>query len=200
MIAFMTVLKKILKKLACIFITIILLPLIISSWIEKIINIRNDIFSFSSQLLSLVPGSIGSYFRVCYYAIILDEFPYDTFIGFGSYFSQRSAIIKKGVNIGAFCILGKVTILKDVMIGSRVSVTSGKRQHINSDGKVDNSIFNPTRVTIGEKTWVGECSIIMDDLGRECIVSAGSVVSKPSPDNIVAVGNPARYLRIREGR
>jgi acetyltransferase-like isoleucine patch superfamily enzyme len=35
----------------------------------------------------------------------------------------------------------------------------------------------------------------MASLGRECMVSAGSVVTKPAPDRVLAVGNPARFLR-----
>ncbi|MBD3315030.1 MAG: hypothetical protein GF344_04530 [Chitinivibrionales bacterium] len=53
---------------------------------------------------------------------------------------------------------------------------------------------NAFMVTIGERTWIGEGAVVMDNVCADSIVSAGSVVTKPAPDNITAVGNPARFI------
>jgi virginiamycin A acetyltransferase len=53
-------------------------------------------------------------------------------------------------------------------------------------------------VTIGAGSWIGSGAIVLADVGRNCVIGAGSVVTKPIPDNVVAVGNPARVISSRE--
>jgi len=53
-------------------------------------------------------------------------------------------------------------------------------------------------VRIGEKSFVGDRSVVMADIGRQTIVGAGSVVAKEIGDLVVAVGNPARVIKKRE--
>jgi serine acetyltransferase len=38
----------------------------------------------------------------------------------------------------------------------------------------------------------------MADVGKHCVVGAGSVVTKPVPDYAIVVGNPARIQGFRE--
>ena len=54
-----------------------------------------------------------------------------------------------------------------------------------------------TLVRIGAGTWIGSGAIVMADVGKNSVVGAGSVVSKPLPDNVVAAGAPARIIRER---
>jgi maltose O-acetyltransferase len=37
----------------------------------------------------------------------------------------------------------------------------------------------------------------MADVGRRCVIGAGSVVTQPIPDDSVAVGSPAKVVRQR---
>jgi acetyltransferase-like isoleucine patch superfamily enzyme len=76
-------------------------------------------------------------------------------------------------------------------------VPSGRRQHLDEAGKLTERTIYET-VTIGRETWVGEGAIIMANVGRRCIVSAGAVVTKEMPDNVVIGGNPARVIRTIE--
>jgi acetyltransferase-like isoleucine patch superfamily enzyme len=39
--------------------------------------------------------------------------------------------------------------------------------------------------------------VVLADVGRHCVIGAGSVVTKPVPDYAVAVGVPARVVRYR---
>lgn len=52
-------------------------------------------------------------------------------------------------------------------------------------------------VTIGEDCWLGGGVIITPGvtIGNRCVIGAGSVVTKDLPDDVVAVGNPAKVIR-----
>jgi acetyltransferase-like isoleucine patch superfamily enzyme len=39
--------------------------------------------------------------------------------------------------------------------------------------------------------------VILADIGKHCVIGAGSVVTKPIPDYAIAVGVPARVIRSR---
>jgi hypothetical protein len=43
----------------------------------------------------------------------------------------------------------------------------------------------------------GDRAVVMADVGRHCVIGAGSVVTRPIPDYAVAVGVPARVVRYR---
>lgn len=120
----------------------------------------------------------------------------DVIIGFGSFFSQSSAKIGNNVSIGAYCILGNVRIEDNVLIASRVSIPSGKYQHESPLLAKNNDNTAYTRITIGHGTWIGEGAIIIADVGKNCIIGSGSVVTRSIPDNTIAVGNPARPKEI----
>ena len=40
-------------------------------------------------------------------------------------------------------------------------------------------------------------SVIMDDIGKGCIIGAGSVVTQPVDDYSIVAGNPAKIIRKR---
>lgn len=52
-------------------------------------------------------------------------------------------------------------------------------------------------VHIGRNVWVGAGALIMPGItiGDNSVIGAGSVVTKDIPENVIAVGNPARVLR-----
>ena len=51
-------------------------------------------------------------------------------------------------------------------------------------------------VTVGESSFVGAGSVIRENItiGKNVIIGAGSVVVKDIPDNVKAMGNPARII------
>lgn len=53
------------------------------------------------------------------------------------------------------------------------------------------------KVRIGSRVFVGAGSIILPGvcIGDDVVIGAGSVVSKDVPSGVVAVGNPARFVR-----
>jgi len=96
--------------------------------------------------------------------------------------------------MGSYCVIGHVDIGEEVMMGSRVSVPSGRRQHLDDEGRLTSGTTYEM-VGIGSRTWIGEGAIIMADVGPSAIVSAGAVVTKPMPARCIIGGNPARIVR-----
>ena len=187
-------LRKFLKKAVFCVSLILVFPLIGAVWIEKRIFNCTEVFVLSGQLLALIPGIIGSFFRAAYYAGTLDRCSWEVRLGFGSYFSHRAARVEANVSIGSYCVLGTVAIGERTMLASRVSIPSGKHQHLNEDGGISSQI-RLERVSVGRGCWVGEGAIILADIGDHCIVSAGAVVTNEMPGRCIVGGNPARVLR-----
>ena len=158
------------------------------------------LFDFFAKLFSLLPGKPGQYLRASYYMQTLAECHYDLFVGFGSFFSHATARVGRGVKIGSFSIVGTAILEDHVAIGSRVSVLSGKYQHGGGPRGRDivHNDVHYEQVRIGARTWLGEGAVVMAHVGRHSIVSAGSVITRPVPDNVTAVGNPARVVRFAE--
>ncbi len=189
--------KVFLKRLVLIFSFIIVSPLIVLTKVGCILK-SESFFNSAGCALSLLPGRIGSYMRVAYYISIIKKMSPDTIIDFGSFFSRMSAEVGHNVYIGAYCILGNVTLKNDIHIASRVSIPSGKHQHGGSSISLqENDGIKFEKVTIGNQTWIGEGAIVMADVGNYCIIGSGSVVTRPVQDNTIAVGNPARPIKDR---
>ena len=169
-------------------------PFVAVAWLEKHASKGEAFFTLFAQFLALVPGRPGSYLRGGYYFGTLDRCSWETHVGFGSMFTHRGGSMGTRASMGAYCVIGHARIGDEVMIGSRVSVPSGKRQHIDAAGRLTSASRYET-VTIGRQTWVGEGAIIMADVGAECIVSAGAVIINDMPDRCLVGGNPARVLK-----
>jgi acetyltransferase-like isoleucine patch superfamily enzyme len=168
--------------------------MVLFAWIEKALSTSELVFVGMGQLLSLIPGVIGVYLRGAYYFGTLRTCSWETHIGFGSVFMHREARVGRNVSTGSFCIFGHVRIGHDARFASRISVPSGRRQHVDDQGRLSpETRFD--QVTIGNGSWVGEGAIIMGDIGPESIVSAGSVVIKAMPEASLIGGNPARVLK-----
>lgn len=93
-------------------------------------------------------------------------------------------IIGPGVKIGNHTILNSaVTIDHDSLIQENVVMGAGV--HLPGYVKVLSDTF------IG----VGSCSVNGVTIGSNCLIGAGSVITKDIPDNVIAAGVPAKELR-----
>ncbi len=157
------------------------------------------VFPGWSQLFSLFPGLSGAYLRRAFYRLVLKRCAPGSFIGFGSVFSHATAEVGRDVYVGVFCCLGDVTLEDDVLLASGVSVMNGAGQHgiERLDVPIREQPGTWPRVTIGRDSWVGDRAIIMADVGKHCVIGAGSIVTKPIPDYAIAVGAPAKVIRYR---
>jgi acetyltransferase-like isoleucine patch superfamily enzyme len=154
-----------------------------------------------SQSFSLIPGLSGAYLRRAFYGFVFPRCGAHAHISFGTIFSSPTAEVGRGSYIGPFCCLGDVTLEDDVLLSSHVSIANGGSQH--GTDRLDIPVRDQPgvcpRITIGRDTWVGERAVIMADVGKHCIIGAGSVVTRPIPDYAIAVGVPAKVIRYRDG-
>jgi virginiamycin A acetyltransferase len=175
-------------------------PLWLLARVEAKLTARDDWFAGCSQLLSLLPGHCGLFLRRGFYAMTLDAFEWDCHVGFGTTLAHRQVRIERRVQISIRCTLGCVWIESDAMIGSNVDLLSGRHQHGVDDLEApihsQSGKFTPIRV--GRDSWIGNSSVVMADIGQQCVIGAGSVVVKPIPSRTVAVGNPCRVVRQRD--
>jgi virginiamycin A acetyltransferase len=153
----------------------------------------------STQALALVPGIAGDYLRRAFLMHALAGCDASATVQFGTIFSQAGARIDARVYVGPRCHLGLVHLEQDVLLAAGVHIPSGGATH--GIAEVDRPIRDQpgrrTLVRIGEGTWIGSAAIILSDVGRHCVVGAGSVVTSPLPDYAVAAGVPARVIRDR---
>lgn len=164
--------------------------------VYKIIFLSSEkCFETISQLISLLPGYAGYFTRQAFYKLSINS-GRNFDIGFGSTLVYSSVKIKNNVYIGSNCQIAKCTIRNGVKIGSNVDIVNRDTHEIAKDGTIlPTNIKKLKMVHIGNKTWIGNRSIIMAHVGERCIIGAGSVVVKPIPNNSVAVGNPAKVIR-----
>lgn len=144
-----------------------------------------------------MPGKLGSYLRVAYYYMTLEQCSSQWHMGFGSFFAHPEAKIGIKCYIGSCNIIGMVKIGDHATIASHVSILSGKNQH--GYGEIGVPIQDQPGefkiVNIGDNCWIGNNSVVMADLGVHTVVAAGSVVVSPSNGYEVIGGNPANVLR-----
>ena len=97
----------------------------------------------------------------------------------------RSITIEEGVLIAAGCFITDY----DGHPSSSVDRTEGKPPHARE----------VTEVTIGRTAWSGRGCLILKGvtIGEGAIVGAGAVVRESVPPFSVAIGNPARVVRVR---
>lgn len=191
--------REVLKSLARGVALLLVLPELLIYWLKCPLLGRDRALEGSSQTLSLIPGLIGVYLRRAFLMRVLASCHRTVVVEFGTLFSQAGAELGENVYIGPRCHLGLVTIGRDTLIGPAVHIPSGARTHGTDDPDlpIREQPHQRTRVSIGPGAWIGSAAIVMADVGAGTVVGAGAVVTRPLPDNTVAVGVPAKVIRSR---
>lgn len=142
------------------------------------------------------------------------------YIGEGSHVAGSLTLFQNcgKISIGKYSFVGDETRIfsaKEVVIGDRVQIAHGcnifdnnihslipsERHHefliYTQQGTIKTFDLKEKVVFIQDDVWIGACCIIMKGvtIGKNSIIGAGSVVVKDIPDNVVAVGNPARVVK-----
>ena len=179
--------------------TVCILPSLLLYWLSAACIGKNRALEGSSQLFAPVPGLAGVFLRRAFLARVLTRCHSSAEIGFGTLFSQTGAILDEDVYVGPHCHLGWVHLERDVLLAAGVHIPSGGQTHAFDDPTVPIREQGGERklITIGAGAWIGSAAIILADVGRGTIVGAGSVVTKPLPDNVIAAGVPAKVILAR---
>ena len=174
-------------------------PLLVSYFVLGVVANRDGLLESHSQLLSMLPGKLGSYLRVAFYRFTIAHCDPTSTISFGVLLSKCSAQLHRHCYIGPRCMLGDVIISEDVLLGPAVQVPSGPHTHGIDD--LDTPIrLQPGRrqtITINRDTWVGAGSIILADVAEQNVIAAGSIVTKPTEPRTINAGIPAKKIKDR---
>jgi acetyltransferase-like isoleucine patch superfamily enzyme len=114
--------------------------------------------------------------------------------------------IGEHVGISPHCIIhavdsSPVVIEDNVVIGSMVYLAGGGNYHFErTDIPVSEQGMDfKGGIHIGRNCWIGANTVILDGvtIGNDTIVGAGSVVAKDLPPLAIALGNPAKIIKMR---
>lgn len=188
------------KTLALGVATLVILPELFSYWVRSRFLGRDRAFQNSCQLLALVPGHLGHLVRRAFLLRTLRFCHSSVTVEWGACLTKCDALLEENVYIGPGCQLGLVHLERDVLLAAGVHVPSGAQTHsfARSDEPIREQPGEKKLVRIGAGTWVGSGAVVMADVGRNAVVGAGAVVTRPVPDWVVATGVPARSVKNRQ--
>ncbi len=126
------------------------------------------------------------------------------FVGRNTILSCKNGdiLIDDHANLGFNCEIfsaSRVRVGRNVLMAAYVYLVGGTHTF----GRLDIPIIAQERIsngiTVGDNTWLGAHAVVFDgvQIGAECIIGAGAVVSQNVPDWKIAAGVPARVLKDR---
>ncbi|EGJ33955.1 MAG: acyltransferase [Moorea sp. SIO3B2] len=113
-------------------------------------------------------------------------------------------VIGKKTDIGCNAIISSgagIFIGSSVLIAGNCYIGGGRYLSDRLDiPMMEQGVYSKGPVVIGDDVWLGAGAIVLDGvrIGKGCIVGAGAVVTKNLPDYAVAIGVPARVIRMRQ--
>jgi acetyltransferase-like isoleucine patch superfamily enzyme len=138
--------------------------------------------------------------------ILINSSPLSNLLGL----YQRTIIVARHsgkITIGNNCGISGSTLyaMEEITIGNNVIIGANCKIIDNDFHPLDYRKRDPQlvenigkkKITIGDGCFIGANSIILKgtELGCNCVVGAGSVVSGKFPDNVIIAGNPAKEIR-----
>jgi len=107
------------------------------------------------------------------------------------------------VQIGSGCFIGAehggLTLGDDVLVGPNCTILTSNYRFDQVGTPLAEQGFESKGVRIGHRVWIGANSVVLDgtQIGDDCIVSAGSIVSGSIPPRSIVQGNPAKVIFTR---
>ncbi len=104
-----------------------------------------------------------------------------------------------GISGSTIYSMKNITIGNNVLIGSNCKIIDNDFHSLNAENRLNQEVCDIKKkpIIIGEGCFIGSNSIILKgtELGKNCVVGAGSVVSGKFPDNVIIAGNPAKIIK-----
>jgi acetyltransferase-like isoleucine patch superfamily enzyme len=112
----------------------------------------------------------------------------------------------RGVGLNSFVFIstgsGFVDIGDDVRIGPHTTIIASNRGFDDPAARIVDQPKSEQGITIGDGVWIGANAVILDGvtIGQGAVIGGGAVVTRDIPAMAIAVGNPARVIRMRGER
>jgi acetyltransferase-like isoleucine patch superfamily enzyme len=126
------------------------------------------------------------------------------FLGRGTILSCKDGDIVLGdhVNVGFHSEIfsgSSVTVGKHGLFAAYTYLVGGGHEFERADRAVLEQPRSSRGISVGDNVWLGAGAKVLDGvrIGRDVVVGAGAVVTADLPDGAVAVGVPARVVRLR---
>jgi virginiamycin A acetyltransferase len=177
----------------------LLAPLVMAYHVQRIVLGRERAYGAASQRAARWPGVYGQRMRKGLLRRIGTSIGVGVDIGFGTVFRRPPNTIGDHVAIGHYSLITTATIGDYTLIGDRVAVYDGRRQHGIERLDVPMMLQEGERrsIVIGRDCLIGSSAVILADVGSHAVVGAGSVVTEPVPEYAIVAGVPARQLADR---
>ncbi|NTV72314.1 MAG: acyltransferase [Azonexaceae bacterium] len=117
-------------------------------------------------------------------------------IWIGNWFSASDRLHISCINevrIGDCCLFGSGVYIADHNHG----IYSGKNQSDPAGSPISRQLLATGAVVIGSNVWLGDNVVIVGPvtIGDGVVIGANSVVTRDIPENVIAVGAPARIVK-----
>lgn len=112
-------------------------------------------------------------------------------------------VMGRRVNIGSGCFIGAgnggLVLGDDVLVSPNCTILTSNYRFEQLGVALQEQGTESKGVRIGDRVWIGANSVVLDgtEIGEDCLVSAGSVVSGRIPPRSIVQGNPAKVIFTR---
>lgn len=165
-----------------------IITILIFQYIESFLNIFPDIF-IGNRLRKLL---LKSFFKSCGKNVIINK---------GCHFEGvENTSIGNNCSFNRDCWLsgtGGLIISDNVIIGPKTIIHTANHMYGNPHKFIKDQGHTYKRVYIKANVWIGANVIILPGvtINENCIIGAGSVVTKDIPSNCLYAGNPAKFIK-----
>ena len=162
-------------------------------------RVSDIIFRACSEFLALMPYFPGVIVRYEFYRFALAACGRNVLVESGAVFIYRDVRVGSNVLIGRYCIIHHADIGDYTLIGERVTLLSGSRQHTYERTDIPMALQGgyKRRIELAGDCWIGSHAVVMNDVGRGAIVAAGAVVTEAAAAYTIVGGVPAREIARR---
>lgn len=104
-----------------------------------------------------------------------------------------------GISGSTIYAMDRIIIEKNVLIGGNCKIIDNDFHPLHDKYRHPQDItkIKHKPIYINDGCFIGANTIVLKgtNLGKNCVVGAGSVVSGTFPDNVIIAGNPARIIK-----
>ena len=165
--------------------------------------IRSELEGYLLWIFNGLPGILGFSLRYFIYKMLFNKLDGFCWVQPGVTFVHTNKLkIGRmfGCNSGSYInAVGGVTCGDYVLIGSNVTISSGRHPIDGKEPAVFARSCIPEPITIEDDVWIGAGAVIMPGvtLKKGTVVGANAVVTHNTDEYSVVVGAPARHIRFR---